>query len=165
MLDPDLVLSNLLTTFRSIPALVSEMADDSSNIFGHYYLAGEENSLVRVLSQMTSPSICVAYLDLLGGNFDGSTIWKHRLEVYIRPKNSAMGGVGSPSGPRASSPPHLWWLMMNSPVLGGTLNIRQVSLMSGSLMPMETPTLVHRQDEQGLDFFVGSMVIPEYGDS
>lgn len=158
MLDPDLVLSSIVSAFQSIPSLVTEMGGSSSNISGHTFSYGEENSLVRSIFAMTSPSILIAYLDLLGGNFDGQTIWKHRLEAYIRPKNDASGSEGS-------SPPHIWWMMMNLSILGTTRNIRQTSLLSGSLMLMDTPTLTHRQDETGMDFFVGTLVFPEYGDN
>lgn len=158
MLDPDVVLSAIVSAFQSIPALVTEMAGNAANISGHDFSYGEENSLIRTVYSMQSPSILIAYLDLLGGNFDGSTIWKHRLEAYIRPKNAA-------SGTNNASPGHLWWLMMNRPILSTTQNIRQTSLLSGALMLMDTPTLVHKQDEIGMDFFVGTMVFPEYGDN
>lgn len=164
MLDPDVVLATIVSAFQSIPALVSEMGGSSSAISGHYYQYGAENSLATAIGTMQSPSILIAYQDLLGGNFDGMTIWKHRLEAYIRPKNRAMGKVGVGAGTLPASPPHLWYLMMHSPVLGGTQNIRSTTLLSGSLQNMDTPTLMHKQDENGADFFVGSMVWPEAGD-
>ena len=165
MLDPDLVLAAVVDAFQSIPAVVSELADDPTNIIGHTYTYGTEDSIARAIYSMRSPSILVAYLDLLGGNFDGATIWKHRLEVYLRPKNAASGAVGGVGGAHASSPPHVWWLLMNS-VLGSTSqNFRQTSLLSGSLMLCDTPTLKHRTDEQGADLWVGQLVIPEWGDA
>src|SRR5882762_3151223 len=104
MLDPDLVLQSIVSAFRSIAPLVSEMADDPANIYGHSYSYGAEQSLDLAISRMTSPSILVAYLDMFGGQFSGSTVWKHRLQAVIRPKNQAMGHVGSPPGSPAASP-------------------------------------------------------------
>src|SRR5262245_26622691 len=104
MIDPDLVLSYTVDAFRSIPALVLEMGNSPPNIYGHYFLNGAENSLDRSVIAMSAPSILVAYTDLLWGNFDGMTVWKHRLEVYIRPKNAATGHVGLSPTQRARSP-------------------------------------------------------------
>jgi len=59
---------------------------------------------------------------------------------------------------------HLWWLMMNSPVLSGPTNFRNTAFLNGSLMLVDTPTLTHRIDELAQDFFVGSLVFPENGD-
>lgn len=163
MLDPDLVLATFISTLRSIPSLVAELAGDPLNISGHYYLSGKEFSLAQSIYKMPSPSILVTYLDLIGGNFNGATIWKHRLEVYIRPKNAAMGSVGGLGGTPAGSSPHLWWLAMNKPVLGGVQHIRGIELLSG-LWLMDTPTMTHRQDEDLADIFVGQCVFPEAGD-
>jgi hypothetical protein len=170
MLDPELVLSTVVSAFQSIPALVSEMGglfDENGNptIYGHRYVYGVENSLTKAVYGMTSPSILVAYKDILTGNFDSSTLWKHRLEAYIRPKNAASGAVGGTGGTVPSSPPHLWWLMINSPVLGGPQNIRGVSLLNHALIPMDPPSLSYRMDENEQDLFVGTIVIPEYGDN
>jgi len=158
MLDPDLVVAAIVTALQSIPALVTEM-NGAGNIYAHYYQYGAENSLAQSIYTMTSPSILIAYQDLLGGNFDGMTIWKHRIDAYIRPGNRAVG-----TSPVAASSPHVWWLMMHSPVLGTTRNLREVTLLSNALQIMDTPTLMHRSDEQGADFFVGSMCWPEAGD-
>jgi len=87
--------------------------------------------LALAISQQTSPSILIAYNDYLGGQWNGMTVWKHRLDAYIRPKNAATGSV---NGSRAASPQHLFWLMMNSPVLGGAQNFRYTELMPGLML-------------------------------
>ncbi len=145
------------------------MADNPLNIYGHTYAYGAERSLALAISQQTSPSILVAYLDYLGGQWNGMTVWKHRLEAYIRPKNAAVGEV-SATGLPAASPQHLYWLMMNKPVLGGAQNFRYVELMpglaaGGLMMADAMPTLTHATDEQGADFFICRLVLPEWGDA
>lgn len=163
MLDPDLVLEAVVSAFRSIPELVQEMADDQANIVGHAYSYGVENSLARAVFGMRSPSILVAYLDILGGNFSGMSVWKHRLECYIRPKNAAMGNVAG--GAPAASPPHLWWLMINKPINGGVQNIRYVDVLPGLWITDNLPPLTHQTDEQLADFFVGHLTFTETGDA
>ena len=160
MLDPDLVLDAVLAAFRSIDQLIAALDGDPANVVGHTYLYGVEDSLSRSLYAMRSPSVLVVYLDLLGGNFDGATIWKHRFEVYIRPANAAPFADIPALVP---SPMHLWWLMMHEPVLGTARNIRQTAVLPELMLP-DTPTLVHHQDENLADLFVGSLVFPELGD-
>ncbi len=164
MLDPDLVLTAVVSAFRSIPLLVAEMADDPLNIYGHTYAYGAERSLAFAINAQTSPSILVAYLDYLGGNWNGMVVWKHRLVAYIRPKNAAIGAVSGTNGAPAASPQHLYWLMMNKPVLGGQQNFRYTELMPGLMLTDAMPSLTHQVDEQGADFFQCQMVIPELGD-
>ncbi|HEY6272621.1 MAG TPA: hypothetical protein VIX19_11595 [Terriglobales bacterium] len=163
MLDPDLVLNSILASLQSIPQLAVELGAPTipatDSITGHFFYSGEENSLMRSLSQMKSPSITVAYLDLVGGNFDGMTVWKHRVNMYLRPKNKASNGT-------SASAQHLYWLAMNLPISVPQIanNIRSIELADFNLQLMDTPTLLHHTDELGQDFFVSTMVFPEKGD-
>jgi hypothetical protein len=164
MLDPDIVLNSVVASLRSIPELVTELGGPeipaTDSITGHFYYSGEENSLLRALGQMRSPSIVVAYLDYIGGNkFDGMTAWKHRLNMFIRPRNKASNG-GS------ASAPHLWWMAMNLPISVPEVasNIRYIELVNYNLQLMDQPTLLHQTDELGQDFFYSTLVFPEKGD-
>lgn len=169
MLDPDLVLVAVVDAFKSIDELATLMCDDAgaSTIFGHTFTYGEENTLTKVVWTAPSPSLIVAYTDLLSGNFDGQTMWKHCLEVYIRPK-SGVSNVFSDSNPdvaRVPSTPHIWWMMMNLPVLGGAQPLRYTTLLSGALQLMDLPTLSYKAvGDDGADLFIGKLVFPEYGD-
>jgi hypothetical protein len=163
MLDPDVVLSSVISSLQSIPQLAAELGaptiPPTESITGHFFYSGEENSLARVLGMMKSPSITVAYLDYIGGNFDGQTVWKHRLNMYIRPRNKASNG-GS------ASAQHMWWMAMNFPISVPEVapNIRYVELVNANLQLMDLPPLLHHNDELGQDFFVSTMVFPEKGD-
>jgi hypothetical protein len=112
---------------------------------------------------MTLPSILVAYDSLLGGNFNGESMWKHRLSIYFRSANRAPGSFEGTKPP--STLPHLWWLMMNRPVLNASApNIRYIELCNNTLSLMETPTMQLRTDATGSDYGVGMCVFPEKGD-
>jgi hypothetical protein len=162
VLDPDVVLNSIVASLQSIPELATELGAPaipaSESITGHYFFSGEENSLIRALAQMKSPSILVAYMDYISGNYDGMTVWKHRLNLCIRSRNKASNG-GS------SSAQHLWWMAMNLPISVPQVapNIRYVDLAGGFLWLFET-LLKHQMDELGQDFFIGTMVWNEMGD-
>jgi hypothetical protein len=163
MLNPDVVLSSVLASLQSIPQLASELgAPDipaTESITGHYFYSGEDDSLIRALGKMRSPSILVAYLDYIGGNFDGMTVWKHRLNMYFRPRNRASNG-GSVSVQT------LWWMAMNLPIAVPQIapNIRYIELVDYNLQLMDQPPLMHQTDELGQDFFYSTLVFPEKGD-
>lgn len=152
MIDPDIVLSACIAAFRSIPELVSELGSSPLNIYSHTFSVGVEASFSRAVYEQPSPSVLVAYLDYLGGNFTGMSVWKHRLEAYIRPRNSG------------ATPAHIFWLMMNKPVLGGTNNFRYTRLADNLQILDAMPNLTHQQAEDGSDLWRCSFVIGEIGD-
>jgi hypothetical protein len=163
MLAQSVVLNSVLGALQSIPQLAAELgAPDipaTESITAHYSYMGEENSFNRVLQQMRSPSIIVAYLDYTMGNFDAMTMWKHRLNICIRSRNKASNGS-------AISAQELWAMAMNLPVSMPYVapNIRYVDLANGLLWLRET-NLKFQTDELGQDFHVGTMVWDELGDS
>jgi hypothetical protein len=163
MLDPDAVLNSVLAALQSIPELATELGAPTipatDSITGHFFYSGEENSLTRALAQMKSPSVMVVYLDYISGNFDGMTLWKHRLNLCVRSRNRAANGS-------ALSAQHLWWMAMNLPISVPEVapNIRYVDLCGGNLWLFET-NLRHQTDELGQDFFIGTMVFNEMGDA
>ena len=174
MLDPDLVSGALVQAVQSIP-VVSTYFGGPAAIFAHNFLYGVENAIGKSLYEMPSPSCLISYIKFLGGNFNGMTVWKHMLELYVRPLNSA--SPGPDGGPPPCSTQHLLWLILNSPLgivfptdapdgapPAGLLNIRQVRLLA-DLLPMDTPNFAPRQDDTLTDFFCAAITIPEYGDA
>ena len=177
MLDPDVVLDAVVTAIQSVPsvaAYVGQRSDGSSAIYGHNFLYGTENAIAKALYEMSSPSILVAYTKYLGGRFNQMTLWKHMLEVYVRPMNTAAPGAGG--GPPPCSTQHLLYLILNSPLgtvfpldaqtgapAAGTQRIYEARLLS-NLLPMDLPSFAPRQDDTLTDFFCAGLVIPEYGD-
>jgi hypothetical protein len=163
MLDPDVVISSVVASLQSIPELVTELGGPAipatDSITGHFFYSGEDNSYIRTLSQMRSPSILVAYLDYISGNYDGQTVWKHRLNICVRSRNKASNGS-------SASAQHLWWMAMNLPISVPEVapNIRYVDLANHSLWLFET-NLKHQTDELGQDFFIGTAVFNEMGDA
>jgi hypothetical protein len=163
MLDPDIVLNAFVAALQTIPSLVSALGS-ASYIQGHHFSFGTENSLERSVYQMNSPGVLVAYIALIAGNFSAEEAWKHQFQIYIRPKNSASG-----VNPVGCSPPHLWFLMMNSavPSLGAGVNTIRSSKLLPDLLPPDFRglDLKYRHYEDFSDLFVGTITFPEYGDS
>lgn len=163
MLNPETVTSTVVDAIRSIPQVVALLDGDAGRIFGHYYHYGRELRLAEAVGKLVPPAILVVWKGTQGGNFDGMTIFKHRLEIYIRTAN--MASVTFPTLP--TGPGYLWWLICNKPVNGLTSpprNIREVQLIPGQLEIMDTPSISHLQDEDLMDYFCGSLVFPEIGD-
>lgn len=163
MFDTSLIADEVATAWLSIPALVAVMGD---NITVHRFVYGDDFRLKEAIYKMTPPGILIApELGPFGGNFDGMTIWKHRLHVFVRMANSAQ----TPAAPSYSA---IWNLMLNRPVYGGTLNIRVIRLPivndagEDVVDPMDHPPAPSvQQDEDGMDFLQGSLVFPELGDN
>jgi len=58
----------------------------------------------------------------------------------------------------------LWWIVCNKLPGGSQTNIRYMQLYPG-LDIMDTPSVAHALDEDLVDRFVGTFVIPEIGDN
>lgn len=163
MLMSSVVLNSVLASLQSIPELATELGAPAipatESITGHYFYSGEENAIARDLAQMKSPSILVAYMDFIMGNFDGMTVWKHRLQLCIRSRNKASNGS-------ALSAQDLWVMAMNYPISVPEVapNIRCVDLANHNLWLFET-NLKYVSDELGQDFFVSTLVFNEMGDA
>lgn len=160
MLNPSLVTDAVAAALRTITALVAAMAEDSARIVAYHYLYGSDEPSVKKIYEMPAPSILVLWEGTQGGNFDGSTIWKHKIAIYIRTTNVAVPGFAGVVGAYE----YVWWLICNGVVNGGSHNIRQINLLP-QLEIMDTPSVQHMQDEEGQDLFCGKLVIPEIGDN
>ena len=154
MLNPGSVTDAFAATLVSIPSLNDAM---QGRISAFHYLLGQEHRLAEAIYKMPAPSMFVAWDGTLGGNFDGQTIWKHRFNVYFRMGNAA--GQADPVGYE-----DLWWIVCNKSPAGSQVSIRYMQLYPG-LDIMDTPSVAHALDEDQIDRFVGTFVIPEIGDN
>jgi hypothetical protein len=157
MLKPSLIVSAVISTLQSIPDFVSAM-NGAQNIKAHTFQDGVALPIMDDIYQLTAPSTLVVWEETLGGNFDAATLWKHIVSVYIKAPNVAT--AQNPLGYE-----DLIWLVVNGPVNGTSLNIRQIDLIPGKLRTMETPTVTRLTDEARTDFFKIDCVFPEIGDA
>lgn len=162
MLDIKAATDAITAALAAIPELAAAMTVQVSGspvvrINAYHFRQGLEVPLIEAVYQMPSPSMLVAWKGTKGGNFNGYTVWKHTWSVYYRMGNAA--GQSSPIGYE-----DLWRLTVNGTPAGSAVNIRYMQLYPG-LDIMDTPSIAHAIDEQQIDFFEGTFVIPEIGDN
>lgn len=168
MLNPETVVAATVTAIGTIQPLLDALGPDSPpptlpRLSGFYYQFGSENPLAKTIGQMPEPGVLVVWKSTLPGAQDATQVWKHVLEIYIRSGNMVAALSANP-GSSPTGPGYLWWLMMSQPVNGGPRNLRDVQIIPGRLLPMDIPSVSHRQDEIGLDYFVASVVLAEIFD-
>lgn len=156
MINPSTLTDAVVAALQGIPDLVAAMHDDPTRIYAYHYLYGEESKFDLALNEIKPPSILVAWEGTLGGNFNGYTIWKHRIGCYVRSSN--MANVDVPT-----SYEYLFYTMVNGPVNGGQ-NIRYINVLP-TVDIMDTPQAIHMLDEERMDYFKVEMVFPELGDN
>jgi hypothetical protein len=158
MLTSTTVLNAVLASLQSIPQLTAELGG-SQFITAHYSYSGEENSLMRALGQMREPSMLIAYNDIMMGNFDGQTMWKHRVALYVRARNAKVNGG-------ALSAPDLLAMAVNYPITVPETapNIRYVDLCNHNLW-LFSLTEPRANDELGQDFWSLLLLFDEMGDA
>ena len=163
MLNPKDITDAVVTTLQAIPDLASAMTvtDASGNpavrIYAYHYLFGQDFRLAEAIQKMPAPSIMAVWEGTLAGNFDGSTLFKHRVALYIRMGNA--GGNLDPVGYE-----DLWWTICNAKPTGASQNIRYLNLLP-ALEIMDTPGITHLTDGEALDIFRSEFVFPEIGDN
>ncbi len=158
MLNPRPITDAIVTALANIPALAAAMTVNAVvRIDAFHYQLGDEFSLAEAVYKMPAPSMLIAWEGTQPGNFDGCTIWKHKFSVFFRMGNAA--GIGSPVGYE-----DLFWLACNGIPTGSSVNIRYMNLVSGVDI-MDSPGILHRLDEDRMDFFQATFVIPEIGDN
>lgn len=162
MLNPAKITDAVVAALSKIPELATAMTVDSGGdancrISAFHYRLGAEHSLREAVYKMPAPSVLVTWEGTLAGGFDGSTIWKHRIGVYVRMGN--MAGRTDPVGYA-----DLWSIICNGKPQGKPQNIRYLNLLP-ELEIMDTPSIAHALDEDGIDYFRGEFVFPEIGDN
>lgn len=154
MLRGSALVNAVVSTLQTIPALVRVMPN---GINAYSFMNGVALSVLDAIQQMEPGSLLVSYEGVQGGNFDMMTLWKHHLDITYRAANQA--GVPNPIGTE-----DIGYLIFNQPVNATSLNIRQVAVLPGQVVLMDTPSLQHRIDDAQTDYFQAHVVIPEIGD-
>jgi hypothetical protein len=161
VLRADVAVNSVVAALQSIPELVTELGG-SQFITGHFYFSGQENALMRVLAQMSEPSMLLACHMQTFGSYDGQTAWKHAMQLIIRARNKATDPVTNRT---SASHYDLYALAMNYPISVPYVapNIRYVDLAGGNMWLAETSS-PHFSDELGQDYLICPLIFNEMGD-
>jgi hypothetical protein len=155
-LNPNDILTTVTSALRTIQPLVAAMAGDPSRIYSFYDLYAKDAPRKLEEYQMLRPSILVEWNGRLGGNFDGSTLFKHHISLTVRMQNPAQQV-------NPINYAHLMWLISDGPVNGTTVNIRYTTLMP-YLDICDPPSSSMAVDETSNDVMKVDFVWPEIGD-
>jgi hypothetical protein len=123
MLNPRDITDAVARFLQAIPDLAAAMTVTTGagstmvRITPFHYRLGQEFRLAEAIYKMPAPSVLVAWEGTMGGNFNGASIWKHRIAVYLR-----MGNVAGNPDPLGYE--DLWWIICNKVPTGGKENIR-----------------------------------------
>lgn len=154
MLKGSALVNAVVSTLRTIPALVTAMPN---GINPYSFVYGVSKSILDAIQEMLPGSLLVSYEGVQGGNFDMMTLWKHHLDITYRASNQA--NATNPIGTE-----DIGYLIFNQAVNSTSLNIRQVAVLPGQVVLMDTPSISHRIDDTQQDYFQAHVVIPEIGD-
>lgn len=158
MLNPKDILAGLVSAIQQIPTLQQALSVEGQvRIAGYRYLLGTDEFLARALQKMASPSMLITWEGTLAGGARDIIVWKHRFAGYLR-----MASTSSNSTPLGYD--DLWWALCNEPVGASGLNLRYTQIVDGADI-METPTITPMMDDDSIDFFKVTFVIPEIGDN
>src|ERR1700733_4320848 len=116
MLNGNDVLAAVTAALKTIPDLVAAMNNDATRIFTYSDIYGQDAPRKLEEYKMLRPSILVEWMGQLGGNFDGSTLTKHQIQLVIRQQNAQQ--VVAPTNFAS-----LWYIICNAPINSGTVNI------------------------------------------
>lgn len=170
MISADRITLAVVLALRSNSSLISALGgvtdeDGNDTIIPHYFFGGADNAITRVAGNMSDGRILLGVASQIGGNFDGTTIFKHRVDVYIRARNAASQAMNDPTTTSVSLW-GLWALLCNGVITSPSgPNLRSVRLLSGDLDLMDTPTAIVRPGEDSADLLYATMVFPEVNDS
>ena len=81
MIDPSVLVDNLVAMLRDIQDLVLEMDGDPERIYAYHDQYPKQSSLTHAIHQMPAPSIMAVWQGTGPGSFGGMDVWKHQVTL------------------------------------------------------------------------------------
>ena len=91
MVDPSVLVDNLVAMLRDIQDLVLEMGGDPERIYAYHDQYPKQSSLAHAIHQMPAPSIMAVWQGTGPGSFGGMDVWKHQVTLYLRARETFDG--------------------------------------------------------------------------
>jgi hypothetical protein len=156
MIDPSVLVDNLVTMLRDIPELVQEMDGAPERIYAYHDQYPKRSSLAHAIHQMPAPAIMAVWQGTAPGSFGGVDVWKHQVTLYLRARETADG-----------DPPTAYYRLFRLitkgvPAAAGVpmLNVT----VHRSCYAMDLPMIQRQTDAEGLDYFEVPITFTEIGD-
>ena len=154
MVDPSVLVDNLVGMLRDIQDLVLEMDGDPERIYAYHDQYPKQSSLAHAIHQMPAPSIMAVWQGTGPGSFGGMDVWKHQVTLFLR--------VGENADPSAYYA--LFRLITKgTPVTTGDIQMINLTIHT-SCYPMDLPQIQRQTDAEGLDYFEVPLSFTEIGD-
>ena len=156
MIDPSVLVENLVAMLREIEDLVLEMEGDPERIYAYHDQYPKRSSLVHAIHQMPAPSIMAVWQGTGPGSFGGMDVWKHQVTLYLRARETFDG-----------DPPTAYYRLFRL-ITKGVPASADVAMLNAtvhpSCYPMDLPTIQRQTDAEGLDYFEVPITFTEIGD-
>jgi len=156
MIDPSVLLDNLVALLRDIPDLIAEMGGDEQRIFAYHDHYPKRASLAAAIHDMPAPSIMAAWQGTAPGAFGGFDVWRHSVTLYIRARQTFDG-----------DPPTAYYRLFRLITKGvpASAGVPMLNVtVHPSCYPMDLPLIQRQTDAEGLDYFEVPMTFTEIGD-
>ena len=156
MVDPSVLVDNLVGMLRDIQDLVLEMDGDPERIYAYHDQYPKQASLAHAIHQMPAPSIMAVWQGTGPGSFGGMDVWKHQVTLYLRARETFDG-----------DPPTAYYRLFRLITKGVPSSAGVVMLnttVHPSCYPMDLPMIQRQTDAEGLDYFEVPITFTEIGD-
>lgn len=156
MIDPSVLVDNLVAMLRDIQDLVLDMDGDPERIYAYHDQYPKRSSLAHAIHQMPSPSIMAVWQGTVPGTFGGFDVWKHQVTLYLRARETFDG-----------DPPTAYYRLFRL-ITKGVPASAGVAMLNAtvhpSCYPMDVPAIQRQTDAEGLDYFEVPITFTEIGD-
>jgi hypothetical protein len=156
MIDPSVLVDNLVAMLRDIQDLVLEMDGDPERIFAYHDQYPKRSSLAYAIHQMPAPSVMAVWQGTVPGAFGGFDVWKHQVTLYLRARETFAG-----------DPPTAYYRLFRL-ITKGVPASAGIAMLNAtvhpSCYPMDLPTIQRQTDAEGLDYFEVPITFTEIGD-
>ena len=156
MVDPSVLVDNLVAMLRDIQDLVLEMDGDPERVYAYHDQYPKQSSLAHAIHLMPTPSIMAVWQGTGPGTFGGMDVWKHQITLYLRARETFDG-----------DPPTAYYRLFRL-ITKGVPASADVAMLNAtvhpSCYPMDLPMIQRQTDAEGLDYFEVPITFTEIGD-
>jgi hypothetical protein len=148
MNNPSALINALVSSYRTIPALVALLGGKQQNIFAYHDVYPENASVVEAVMQLQPGQMMIAW----NGSSPAPTpmgFWSHAIKIFIRASEEAVSV-------QPSSYYEVFRLAVDGVATGTTIPMRDFEVVN-YCDPMTDVNIDRSTDPEGVDYFEISM--------